>query len=103
MAMAKDPAIYIMNSWTVQDFAAAGFWVDDCITIGSGKVLESLTKGVDMNYGITGLGDIRWVLSMLLECDRAAQTVLISQEAFIDLILTRFNLTDMTTVSMPLT
>jgi len=103
MAMAKDPAIYIMNSWTVQDFAMAGFWVDDCIMIGSGKVLESLAKGVDMNYGITGLGAIHWVLGMLLERDRAARTVSISQEAFIDSILARFNLTDATTVSTPLT
>ena len=103
MAMAKDPAIYIMNSWTVQDFAMAGFWVDDCIMIGSGKVLESLAKGVDMNYGITGLGDVCWVLGMLLEHDHAAQTVSISQEAFINLILTHFNLTNTTTVSTPLT
>ena len=53
---------------------------------------------------MTGLGEVRWVLDMLLERDRPRRTISISQEAFIDSILTRFNLTDATTVatSLPL-
>ena len=42
MATAKDPAIYVKNSWASNDFAAAGFWVDDCVAIGSRKELDSL-------------------------------------------------------------
>ena len=42
------------------------------------------------------------VLGMLLERDRSARTIAISQEAFIDSILARFNLLDATTVTMPL-
>ena len=40
---------------------------------------------------------------MLLERDRPARTISISHEAFIDSILTRFNLTDATVVATPLT
>ena len=40
---------------------------------------------------------------MLLERDRPARTISISQEAFIDSTLTRFNLTDAATVATPLT
>jgi hypothetical protein len=102
-ATPKDPAIYVKNSWTSPDFAAAGFWVDDCVAIGSRKELTNLARSVDAKYGTTGLGEVRWVLGMLLERDRPARTIAISQEAFIDSILLRFHLADATTVTTPLT
>ena len=67
--------------------------------IGSGKELCELANGVDEKYGITGYGEVKWVLGMLLERDRAAHTISLSQEAFIDLVLARFQLTDATPVS----
>ena len=102
-AMAKDPAVYVKGDWNQADFAAGGFWVDDFIGIGSGKELDVLAKSVDAKYGITGLGDVKWVLGMLIERDRAAKMIYISQEAFIGSVLTRFNLTDATPISTPLT
>jgi len=75
--------------------------VDDFVGIGSGRKLEALANGVDAKYGTTGLGEVKWVL-MLMERDRAARTISISQEAFNNSILTRFNLTDATTLSTPL-
>ena len=60
-------------------------------------------ESVSAKYGITGLGEVKWVLGMLLERDRPTRTISISQEAFIDSILTRFNLTNATTVATPLT
>ena len=80
-ATAKDPAMYVKSSWTSDDFAMARFWVDDCVTMGSKREFESLVKGVDVKYGITGLGEVKWVLGMLLvllECDCSARTILIS-------------------------
>lgn len=101
--MPKDPGIYVKSPSANSKYATAGFWVDDCIVIGSQRELTSLTKSVDAKYGITGLGEVRWVLSMLLECDCSKRTITISQEAFIDSILTHFNLVDMTTIMMPFT
>jgi len=49
-----------------------------------------------------GLGEVKWVLGMLLERDRAARTISILQEAFINSILARFSLTDATALSTPL-
>ena len=103
MATPKDPTMFIKNSWTDTDFVAAGFWVDNYVAIGSRKELTSLAESVSAKYGITGLGEARWVLGMLLECDRPTRTISISQKGFIDSILTRFNLTDATTVTTPLT
>jgi len=70
--------------------------VDDFVGIGPGKVLEVLAKGVDEKYGTTGFGDVKWILGMLVERDRTARTIPISQEAFIGSLLARFNLSDAT-------
>ena len=93
-----EPAMYVKNSWTDCDF-----WVDDCIAIGSRKKLDVLVKSPGAKYSITGLGEVRWVLGMLLEHDGRAHTISRSKEAFIDSIIARFNLTDATTVATPLT
>ena len=59
-ATEMDPAVYVKSTWNQADFAAGGFWVDDFISIGSGKELNALAKSVDVKYSITGLGDIKW-------------------------------------------
>lgn len=100
-AAQKDPAIYVRNPGGQEDFAAGGFWVDDFVGIGSRKELDALAESVDAKYGITGLGDVKWVLGMLLERDRAARTISISQEAFINSVLARFHLTDASPLSTP--
>ena len=98
----KDPAVYVKSLWNQADFAAGGFWVDDFVGIGSGKELDALAKSVDEKYGITGLGEVKWVLGMLIERDRAARAVYLSQEAFINSLLTRFSLTDAAPLTTPL-
>jgi hypothetical protein len=87
-------------AWTDRNFAAAGFWVDDCVAIGSRSELTALAKSVDGKDGITGLGEVRMGTR---QRDHSARTISISQEAFIDSILARVNLTDATTVAAPLT
>ena len=99
-ATEMDPAVYVKSTWNQADFAAGGFWVDDFIGIGSGKELNALAKSVDVKYSITGLGDVKWVLGMLIERNRAARTIYTSQEAFIN--STQFNLIDTAPLSMPL-
>ena len=68
-ALPKDPAIYVKSNWNQPNFVAGGFWVDDFVGIGSGKDLCELANGVDKKYGITGHGEVKWVLGMLLECN----------------------------------
>ena len=77
--------------------------MDDCVAIGSRKEFSTLAKSVDAQYSIAGVGEVRWVLGMLLEHDRPARVISKSKEAFIDSIIARFNLTDATTLATPLT
>ena len=103
-ATLKDPAVYAKGSWNQEDFTAGGFWVNDFIRIGSRVQLEVLAESVDRKYGITRLGEVKWVLGMLLECNCAARMISISQEVFINSILACFNLMDtspLTTLLVP--
>lgn len=100
--MTKDPTVYVKGTWHQDDFIAGGFWVNDFIGIGSGAQLKALADRLGDRYGITGLGEVHWILGMKLERDRAARTVSLSQEAFIDSILTCFRLSDAAPVSTPL-
>ena len=68
-ASPKDPAIYVKGDWNRPDFVAGGFWVDDFVGIGSGRDLAELAKGVDEKYGITGYGEVKWAVGILLERD----------------------------------
>ena len=66
------------NTWYRQDFVAGG--------LGSRKELEAFANVIDAKYGITGLGEVKWVLGMLMERDLSAHTILIPQGLFIDSI-----------------
>ena len=57
---------------------------------------------VDVEYGITGLGEVKWVLGILIERDRDTRSIYISQEAFINTVLARFNLSDAAPFSTPM-
>jgi hypothetical protein len=63
-ATPKGPAVYVKSSWNQGDFAAGGFWVDDLVGIGPARELDALVKSVNAKYGITGLGEVRWVLGV---------------------------------------
>jgi hypothetical protein len=89
----------VKNPWDRKELVAGGFWVDDFIGIGSRKELEALKNGVDVKYGVTVL---RGGQMGPRYADCSARTISISQGAFIDLILTRFNLTDAAPVTTPL-
>jgi len=82
-------------------FVARGFRVDDFVQVGSGKELEALANGVDAKHGITDQGGHKCLVCMLMERDRSSRTISISHGAFIDSILTRFNLTDAVPVTTP--
>ena len=81
---------------------AGGFWVNDFIGVGSGEGLNGSAKSVDEKYGITGLGEVKGVLGMLIEWDHDTRSIYISQEAFINTVLACFNLSDAAPLSTPM-
>ena len=44
----KDPIVNVKGSWDGDDFAAGGIRVHDLVGIGSGKMLSTLVKVIDV-------------------------------------------------------
>ena len=53
-------------------------------------------------YKITDLGPISWVLGMKVIRDRVAQTISLSQEPYVDAIISKYNFSDLKPVSIPM-
>jgi len=77
--------------------------VDDCTLTGSSCELMGLFKGeIQARYKITDLGPISWVLGMKVIRDRVTRTISLSQEPYIDAIITKYNFSDLKPVSIPM-
>ena len=77
--------------------------VDDCLITGSSRRLldDSKTK-INSSYAMTDMGPVSWLLGIRVVRDAEAGTLALSQHAYIDAILARFNFTDLKPVSTPM-
>jgi len=77
--------------------------VDDCAMTWSSAKLISLYKcKLNERYALTNLGPIHWLLSIKITRDHEARTISLSQNAYIESIINRFNLTDAKSVATPM-
>jgi len=77
--------------------------VDNCTITSSSRELMRLFKDeIRAKYKITDLGPISWVLGMKVIHDRAARTISLSQEPYIDAIITKYNFSDFKPLSIPM-
>ncbi|THG92494.1 hypothetical protein EW026_g8421 [Hermanssonia centrifuga] len=77
--------------------------VDDCAITGSSTPLISEYKRrIGEKYPLTDLGEVSWLLGIKVARDREARTLSLSQHAYIDSILARFNFTDLKPSSIPM-
>ncbi|OJT06658.1 Retrovirus-related Pol polyprotein from transposon TNT 1-94 [Trametes pubescens] len=77
--------------------------VDDCFLVTNGKLLMAGLKAqLAQHYKIVDLGEARWLLGYEIRRNRSARTVSLSQTAYIDTLLSRFNITDAHPISVPL-
>lgn len=65
----KGTPVYVKGTWGCDGVVAGGFWVDNFIGVGNAMELKQLVSGMDAKYGITGLGEVQWMLGMLVERD----------------------------------
>ena len=77
--------------------------IDDCTLTGSSRELMGLFKDeIRARYKITDLGPISWVLGMKVIRDRVARTISLSQEPYVDAIISKYNFSDLKPVSIPM-
>jgi ribonuclease HI len=77
--------------------------VDDCMLTGdSAEMIAEFKEKLNNCYALTDLGPIHWLLGIKITRDRTARTISLSQTAYIDDIVKRFDLTDAKSYATPM-
>ena len=77
--------------------------VDDCTVTGSSpELIHSFKAEIGSRYKITDLGPISWLFGMKVAHDQAACTMSLSQQTYIEAILTKYNLANCKPASVPM-
>ena len=64
--------------------------------------IAKLKSKISQHWEITDGGEMRWYLGFAIKQDRAARTISINQQAYIEAMLNKFQLTNAKPVSMPM-
>jgi hypothetical protein len=77
--------------------------VDDCtIAASTQKLIDEFIAGLRKHVEVTDLGELHWMLGLEIRRDRDARTIHLSQRAYIDSILRRYNLDGLKPLSTPM-
>ena len=79
------------------------FHVDNCmVTRSSLEVIKAFKEEIGTHFRITNLGPISWLLRMKVTRDYGNCTISLSQELYVNTILTKYSFIDVKPVSIPL-
>ena len=95
-------AIFRIGTWKRDDWAVCAFWVDNETGIGArcqpDRVLDMLRK----KYGISGEGELRWMLEIGVKRDFDTHIISFLQESYINNFMERFGLHGARPIATPL-
>ena len=96
----SDYGVFV-KKWADRRLVAVAVHVDDCLSIGTTQGLVDKFKGkINERYSMTDLGPCKWLLGIRIDRDLKNGTIALSQHAYIDSILARFNFDDLTPSSI---
>src|SRR6266481_7972745 len=96
-----DHCIYIRKSCAGSSIV--GIHVDDMAAAASNTAeMNALVQDLQKALDLVDMGNIKWFLGMEVIQNRKAQTISLSQAAYVDTIVHRFNLETSNPVSTPL-
>jgi hypothetical protein len=96
-----DPAVFCAHAGN--DVVILAIHVDDSTMTGSSVTLQQEFKAcINAKFQLTDLGPISWLLGLAIAHDHAMCTLSLSQHAYIDTLLRRFNLEDCKSLAQPL-
>ena len=82
-----DPAVFYPHS--DRNILVMAIHVDDCaITGNNNNLIQQYKKRIQSKYSPTDLGLINWLLGIKVTHDQEAKTISLSQNSYIDTILT---------------
>ena len=78
-------------------------YVDDMLIVGSNMAeIKKLKKQLSMEFAMKDLRAVKQILGMRIVRDRTVGTVELSQEGYIQKVLSRFNMQDAKSINTPL-
>lgn len=96
-----DPAVFYARKG--DSTAILACHVDDCtITGGSQRLVQDYKDELKTKYLLMDLGPANWLLGIKITWDLEARRLSLSQESYIDSILTKYNFTDLKPFAMPM-
>lgn len=86
-----------------EDIIVFAVHVDDCAVTGrSQELIDKFMKEMDNHYKLTDTGPANWLLGIKITCDFANKTISLSQHAYIDAIITKYNFDDLKPLATPI-
>jgi hypothetical protein len=96
-----DPSMFY--AWIREHLLVLAVHVEDCGIMGdSPKLIALYMQKLNDCHTLTKLGPVNWLLGIKVTRDQEAQTISLSQIAFIKSILAQFSLTDAKVHAMPM-
>ncbi|THH18467.1 hypothetical protein EUX98_g8949, partial [Antrodiella citrinella] len=85
------------------DLIVMAVHVDDCALTGSStRLLDEHLERIKQRYRLTSNDALDWLLGIKVVRDRQASTLALSQHAYIDSIISRYNFNDLKPISIPM-
>ena len=98
-----DQAVFIKWDKAKRELTIVAVHVDDCtMTASTIRLIHDLKDGLRQHVEVTDLGELHWMLGLEIQRDRIGRTIHLSQRAYIDVILRRFNFNDLKPLSTPM-
>jgi len=98
-----DQAVYFKVVVTKGELTVVVVHVDDCTIVANTiRLINELKAGLSKHFEVTDLGELHWMLGIEVKRDRPGRLVHLSQHAYIDTILRRYNLADLKPLSTPM-
>ena len=100
-----DPCIYIKikEKDRMQCIMIIAVYVDNTVLASNNdEMLESETAKLNSKSEMEGRGPIHYCLGMLIQCDKEAKVLTISQKAYFEYVLKRFGMFDCKPISTPM-
>ena len=100
---AVDQAVFFKSNQKAKELTVVAVHVDDCtIAATNSRLVDALKAGMHQHVEVTDLGELHWMLGIEIRRDRDTGTVHLSQRAYIESILCRYNLGDLKPMSTPM-
>ena len=90
-----DGGIYARGKRGDANFMAVFSWVDDLTLMGSKRHIKAFMRALKKaNLETSSSGELRYIVNLQIQRDRANRTITISQESYIKSLLERFGMAD---------